>query len=461
MTLITSISGVRGTVGGRKAENLTPWEILNLGSAFADMLWERAGTQKPLVLIGRDGRLSGEAYLQILAGVMASKGVDVALLDLTTTPTLAFATPKFKAQGGIMLSASHNHGEWNALKFYNSQGEFLAENEIKLLLEKAKVGNFSYAPTTQLGQFFNYHEQALDLHLQAICAYPWVKKTAIAERNLRIVVDCINSGGALAIPKLLAHLGVENITLINADIDLDFAHNPEPLDAHLGEIKQKVLENKADLGIVVDPDVDRLCLVTEEGVLFGEEYTLVAIADYLAKFVSSDFVNNVLSTQALQAVAKQYGRNCYSTAVGEIRVIEGMKARGALIGGEGSGGIIIGDFHYGRDALLGIALFLSALAEFGGKASALRAKYPNYHMIKDKLPLAKEIDLCKCRVELQKLYPQGFFEQIDGLKMNLVEAWVCVRKSNTEPILRIYAEAKTEQEAQNLAIKVKQIVENL
>lgn len=457
MSLIKSISGIRGTVGGAPADNLSPWEILSLASAFADMLHQHSA--RPLVLLGRDGRLSGEVYMRILAGVMASKGVDVGLADITTTPSLAFAVKKLGAQGGIILSASHNPGNWNALKFYNAQGEFLAENEAMQLLARAEAGNFSYAETAQLGSFRACHTQVLELHLEAILQYPWVKAAEIRRRNLRVVVDGINSSGVIAVPALLSRLGITDITLINADLNQDFAHNPEPLDAHLGEIKQEVLARQADLGIVVDPDVDRLCLVMEQGVLFGEEYTLVAIADYLAQFVAGDLVNNVLSTHALREVAHRHGRKCHSTAVGEIRVIAGMKQRSAIIGGEGSGGIIVGDFHYGRDALLGIALFLSALAESGGTASALRARYPDYSMLKDKLSLPDlALDWQSQMARLKNHYPQGVFEYVDGVKMLLPNSWVCVRKSNTEPILRIYAEAKSQAEAEELVARVREIL---
>lgn len=456
MTLIRSISGIRGTIGGSRGENLTPWELLSLGSAFADMLLLQSPV-KPLVLLGRDGRLSGMVYLQILAGVLASKGLDVALLELTTTPTIAFFTKKIGASGAIMLSASHNPGNWNALKLYNAEGEFLSAQEMKNLLEKADNTRFNYVETENLGKFTNYHGQAIDTHLEAIINYSRVNLEAIRRRNFRIVVDAINSSAALVVPKLLTKLGVNKFELINADINLDFAHNPEPLDEHLSEIKQMVLQKKADLGIVLDPDVDRLCLVSENGVLFGEEYTLVAIADYLADFVAGDFVNNVLSSCALHDLAMQRGRKCHSTAVGEVNVILGMRQTGAIIGGEGSGGIIIGDFHYGRDALLGIALFLSALAVFGRSASEFRARYPNYYMRKEKIPYDTNLDFADCLANLQKLYPQAEFECVDGIKMILPQGWVCMRRSNTEPILRIYAEAKTMNQAQELIGMLKKI----
>jgi phosphomannomutase len=447
MPLIKSISGIRGTIGGKAGENLSPEDIVSCAAGFGTWLLQRPNT--PKIVIGRDARISGPMVSSLVINTLIGLGIDVVDLGLSTTPTVEMAVIAERAGAGIIITASHNPGEWNALKFLNEKGEFISAADGARVLEIIASGDITYAQVGQIGQV-STNSIALQQHIEAICALEKVDLEAIRERQFKIVVDPVNSSGAIAVPALLAQLGV-SYSLINGEPDGHFAHNPEPLPEHLKDLSAAVVRQGADLGISVDPDVDRLALICEDGSPFGEEYTLVAIADYYLQHKVGNTVSNLSSSRALRDVTRTYGGEYHAAAVGEVNVVEKMKAVNAIMGGEGNGGIIVPELHYGRDALAGIALFLSALLKFGDTASALRAQLPHYEMVKDKIVLSPDLDVDAILVALEQKYQHEEHSTIDGLKIDFPDAWVHLRKSNTEPIIRIYAEAPTLARAQELA----------
>ncbi len=452
MTLIKSISGIRGTIGGAPGDNLTPLDIVKFTSAFGTLIRERHANH-PVVVIGRDARTSGSMLSQLVAATLNGMGIDVLDGGLCTTPTVEMAVVWEKAAGGIILTASHNPGMWNALKLLNEQGEFISSAEGARLLELAEAGTFKYAESGHLGKTVTRTDW-LDRHIAAILALPGIDKEAIAQRDFTIVVDAVNSVGGIAVPSLLQALGVQNIVPLFCEPDGKFAHNPEPLPENLSAISNEVAGIDADLGIVVDPDVDRLALVNEDGTMFGEEYTLVAVADYVLSLQPGNTVSNLSSTRALRDVTEKHGGTYMASAVGEVNVVAAMKEVNAVIGGEGNGGVIIPALHYGRDALAGIALFLSHLARFGKSISMLRAKYPSYYISKKKIQLTPEVDVDMVITSIAEKYSRQPQNTIDGLRIELDQDWVHLRRSNTEPIIRIYAESTSETTAAAIANKL-------
>lgn len=463
MSLIKSISGIRGTIGGRPGENLTPNDLLAFLSAFARQLRQKfPEIKKPAVVLGRDGRISGPLLHDFARSVLCLNGLNVLDAGLATTPTVEMAVIQEKAQGGLILSASHNPRQWNALKLLNNQGEFLSAAEGQELITLSQAPEPLYPELDDLGAVKDL-PQALDRHIEAILALKLVDRAAIAKRNFKIVVDGINSVGAFAIPALLKSLGLEQVEIINAEVNGEFNHNPEPLDEHLGAIKEQVKTSGADLGIVVDPDVDRLAFIDERGVMFGEEYTLVAVADYVLRgycpcFYQKISVSNLSSSRALKDVTEKKGGSYYAAAVGEVNVVAKMKEVGAVIGGEGNGGIIYPELHYGRDALVGAALFLSALAQAELSASAYRAQFPEYYMVKDRIDLKPGVDLVALLNKVKGVYAGEEINDIDGVKIDWPDSWVHLRASNTEPIIRIYAEAPALEQAQARVTEIKSII---
>lgn len=458
MALMKSISGIRGTIGGEPGTGLTPPDIVKYTAAFAAMLQETSDTVT--VVVGRDGRMSGEMVRGLVVQTLVAMGVHVIDLGLSTTPTVEMAVTYLKAQGGIILTASHNPREWNALKLLNASGEFMSASSGKILLEKADKGNFSFAPVDQLGTV-THRDDLLAYHIHRILQHPLVRHEAIEVSNFRIVIDPINSSGAIAVPALLDALGVRHYTLLNGDMHGNFVHNPEPLAENLTELSEAVMQQGAHLGIAVDPDVDRLVFMNEDGSLFGEEYTLVAVADYVLAQQPGNTVSNLSSSRALRDITRKHGGTYYASAVGEVHVVEKMKAVEAVIGGEGNGGIIDPKLHYGRDALIGIALFLSHLATSGKKASELRRELPTYAMSKNKIELQPGTNLTHLLQQLQQLYVHEETNTLDGLKIDFEAGWVHLRASNTEPIIRVYAEAATADAAAQLAHHVMQQVKEI
>ncbi|CCH54329.1 Phosphomannomutase [Fibrisoma limi BUZ 3] len=457
VALIKSISGIRGTIGGRSGEALTPLDAVKFTAAFGQWLRQR-NAQSKTVVIGRDGRLSGDMISRLVSATLQGMGLDVIDLGLSTTPTVELAVPGEGAAGGIILTASHNPIQWNALKLLNEEGEFISADDGADLLALAEAEAFDFAEVRKLG---SYRQDAtwLQKHIDQILALPLVDRNAIAARNFRVVVDAVNSTGGLAVPMLLEALGVEQITKLHCEPTGQFAHNPEPLPENLRDIIKEIEKGGSDLGIVVDPDVDRLALICEDGSPFGEEYTLVAVADYVLRNRPQDAqpgntVSNLSSTVALRDVTKKYGGQHFASAVGEVNVVEMMKDRQAVIGGEGNGGIIYPDLHYGRDALVGIALFLSHLARFGKSASMLRRTYPNYYISKNKIELTPDINVDAVLERIQARYARNPINTIDGVKIEFDKEWVHLRKSNTEPIIRIYSESDTLATAEHLAGKI-------
>jgi phosphomannomutase len=453
LTLIKSISGIRGTIGGKPGDALTPLDILKYTAAFGTMIKQNNKGAKCKIVIGRDARLSGEMLQNFVSATLVSIGIDVINLDLTTTPTTEMAVVFHKAQGGIILTASHNPKQWNALKLLNEKGEFISAAAGTQMLAMSDDEAFQFVDVNALGKISNDTE-ALQRHIDAILALPTVNKEKIAAKNFKIVVDAVNSTGGVAVPALLRALGVNNIVELYCEPTGHFPHNPEPLPENLTEISKAVIKQKAHLGIVVDPDVDRLALVCEDGEMFGEEYTLVAVADYILKNKKGSTVSNLSSTRALRDVTQAAGCNYFASAVGEVNVVEMMKANNAVIGGEGNGGIILPDLHYGRDALVGIALFLTHLAEYGKSVSMLRSSYPEYYVSKNKIELTPEIDVDAVLAYIKDRYKMYPVNTVDGVKIDFDEEWVHLRKSNTEPIIRIYAESKSITTANNLAEKI-------
>ena len=452
MTLIKSISGFRGTIGGIPNENLTPLDIVKFASAYG--AWVLSKDKGKLVIIGRDARISGKIVSDLVVSTLLSMGLDVINLGLSTTPTVEMAVKLEEAAGGIILTASHNPKQWNALKLLNNLGEFISGAEASKVLEIAESQAFEYADINSLGTYAEDNSY-LQKHIDEILKLPLVDVAAIKEKKFSIVVDAVNSSGGIAVPMLLKALGVEQIIELNCEPTGHFAHNPEPLPEHLTELSAMVKSKKAHLGICVDPDVDRLALVGEDGGMFGEEYTLVAVADYILKHTSKgNTVSNLSSTRALKDITEKAGGIYNASAVGEVNVVEMMKETNAVIGGEGNGGIIYPDLHYGRDALVGIALFLSSLSKSGKTCTALRMSFPNYVISKNKVDLTKDINPDDVLEKIKEKYKNFEINTVDGVRIDFDEDWIHLRKSNTEPIIRIYAESKSETTARNLTMKI-------
>ena len=449
MSLIKSISGIRGTIGGKVDENLTPIDAVKFAAAYGSWLKGQVGKEHVKVVIGRDARISGEMIQNLVQYTLIGLGIDVVNIGLSTTPTVEVAVPLEKANGGIILTASHNPKEWNALKLLNDKGEFVSDQDGKAILRIAQENDFSFATVDHLGKL-THDDRYIDLHIEEVLALPLVTSEAIQKKKFRVVVDAVNSTGGIAIPRLLERLGVEVVKLY-CEPNGHFPHNPEPLREHLGDICKKVVEEKADFGIVVDPDVDRLAFITDQGEMFGEEYTLVACADYVLSKAKGNVVSNLSSSRALRDIAQKYGVTYSAAAVGEVNVVTEMKHVEAIIGGEGNGGIIYPELHYGRDALVGVALFLSLLAERGGSVQQLRESYPAYFMSKNKIQLTEQINPDQILKTMEQKYAHEQTTTIDGLKIDFADSWVHLRKSNTEPIIRIYTEGKSQKEADDLA----------
>ena len=457
MALIKSISGIRGTIGGKAGDNLTPIDIVECTAAFG--YWLKQEGAPLTVVIGRDGRISGALVSSMVSQTLVALGFEVVDLGLSTTPTVEMAVPAFKAGAGIIVTASHNPKQWNALKFLNQKGEFISKKDGETLLQLLRAGAITFNEVDDLGTY-RQEKGYLERHIEQIFALPAVDLAAVRAKSFKVVVDAVNSTGALSVPPILERMGCE-VVLINGEVTGEFAHNPEPLPKNLQQLAKAVVEHGADLGIAVDPDVDRLAFVNEDGSMFGEEYTLVAVADYMLSQNPGATVSNLSSTRALRDVTEKHGGTYYASAVGEVNVVEKMKEVNAVIGGEGNGGIIVPELHYGRDALAGIALFLSHLAKTGKTMSALRASYPNYEMVKDKIALDASIDLAGLLEELETAHKNDPYNTIDGLKIDFPDSWVHLRKSNTEPIIRIYAEGATQAEAADLVNSIKGEVEDI
>lgn len=449
MTLIKSISGIRGTIGGLQGDNLTPIDVVKYAAAYGKWIKEQRNNKDYRVVVGRDARISGKMVQELLMQTLVGMGIHVIDLGLSTTPTVEMAVTMEHADGGVVLTASHNPKQWNALKLLNKDGEFLNAAAGQEILDIAEAESVSFAEVDDLGKI-TVNDAYIDLHIDAILDLPLVNTKAIKDAKFRIVVDGVNSTGGIAVPLLLRRLGVDTIKLY-CDPTGEFPHNPEPLKEHLGDLMKEVTSNRADLGIVVDPDVDRLAFVDENGDMFGEEYTLVAVADYILSHTPGSTVSNMSSTRALADVTEKHGQTYTASAVGEVNVVTEMKNTKAVIGGEGNGGIIYPELHYGRDALVGIALFLSHLAEQKLSVSALRATYPSYFMSKKKIDLQPGLDVDGILKQLETTYANEKHSTIDGLKIDFPENWVHLRKSNTEPIIRIYTEASTQEAADALA----------
>lgn len=451
LTLIKSISGIRGTIGGKAGDGLTPIDIVKFTAAYGS--WVVNKTQNKKIVLGRDARISGAMVNNLVIGTLQGLGIEVIDLGLSTTPTVEIAVPLEKAGGGIILTASHNPKQWNALKLLNEKGEFISDADGKEVLEMAENADFSFADVNELGTV-TPNDTYLQKHIDVILALPLVDVEAIKKANFKVAIDCVNSTGGIFVPALLKALGVETVYELYCEPNGEFPHNPEPLPEHLTEISKTVQAKRADLGIVVDPDVDRLCFVNEDGSMFGEEYTLVAIADYILKNTPGNTVSNLSSTRALRDVTERAGGQYNAAAVGEVNVVNQMKATNAIIGGEGNGGVIYPELHYGRDALVGIALFLTHLAKAGTTISVLRSSYPAYHISKNKITLTPEMDIDGLLLKVQEKYKKQPHSTIDGLKIEFEKEWVHLRRSNTEPIIRIYSEAENETVAENLANKI-------
>lgn len=451
LTLIKSISGIRGTIGGAAGNGLTPLDVVKFTSAFGVWAVKNTGIRK--VVVGRDARLSGAMVNNLVVGTLQGLGIDVIDLGLSTTPTVEVAVPAEQAAGGIILTASHNPKQWNALKLLKANGEFVSEADGLAILEIAESSDFTYAQVDELGAV-TQNDSYLQKHINEILVLPLVDVNAIANANFKVVVDAVNSTGGIYVPALLDALGVKTVHKLYCDPTGHFPHNPEPLPENLTELSKQVLANHADLGIAVDPDVDRLCFVCEDGKMFGEEYTLVAVADYVLQHTKGNTVSNLSSTRALRDVTERAGGEYHAAAVGEVNVVTKMKEVNAVIGGEGNGGVIYPETHYGRDALAGIALFLTHLAKYGKPVSELRASYPSYFISKNKIELTAGMDIDALLIKVEEKYMAKPHSTIDGLKIEFDKQWVHLRKSNTEPIIRIYSEAETEDAANALAHQI-------
>jgi len=455
VALIKSISGIRGTIGGTPGDNLTPVDIVKFTAAYGTII--AGGRSNIKIVVGRDGRISGSLVQGLVVNTLTSLGIDVIDLGLSTTPTVEMAVKMAGADGGIILTASHNPKEWNALKLLNQEGEFIDAETGARVLELAAAEQFNFAPVDKLGKV-SVDESYMQQHIDAIQQYPLVNTRLIKKQDFKIVVDAVNSTGAIFVPALLHALGINEVIVLNGEVNGRFAHNPEPLPEHLTELSAEVVKQQAHLGIAVDPDVDRLCFVCEDGSMFGEEYTLVAVADYMLSKIKGNTVSNMSSTKALKEITQKHGGNYYPSAVGEVNVVRKMKKVNAVIGGEGNGGIIVPDFHYGRDALIGIGLFLSHLAAFGKSIKSLRNTYPDYFISKNKIELpatnGKGINVQEIFEKISKKYSKHPLNTEDGLKIEFDNDWVHLRTSNTEPIIRIYAESDLETKASNMAMQL-------
>lgn len=452
MTLIKSISGIRGTIGGKSGEGLTPNDVVKYAKAFSLFLKEKYNKDKVSVVVGRDARISGEMVNRLVTGTLLSMGVDVTDAGLSTTPTVEMAVTQSKADGGIIITASHNPANWNALKLLNNCGEFLSDadgSQILLLADQ----DVDFSTIDKIGTY-STDESFLDQHIKLILELPEVDVKAIRDFGFKVVIDSVNSTGGIAIPKLMNALGVKEYECVFCEPNGRFAHNPEPLPDNLVEISSRIQKSGAHVGFAVDPDVDRLAIVDENGEMFGEEYTLVAVADYILQHKKGAAVSNLSSTRALKKICDKHKVEYHASAVGEVNVVAKMKEVGAVIGGEGNGGVIFPDLHYGRDALLGIALFLSHLAKFGKSCSSLRSNYPDFHISKNKIELSPEMDTGKILEEVRTRYSNHPVNTIDGVKIEFDDQWVHLRKSNTEPIIRIYAESDSSRKANHLAQKI-------
>lgn len=459
MTLIKSISGIRGTIGGKPDNNLTPLDLVKFTSAYGTWIKEQSNQERVKVVIGRDARISGAMVEAIVVNSLLALGIDVINLGLSTTPTVEIAVPMEEADGGIILTASHNPKQWNALKLLNNKGEFIDAKAGEMILERAAREDFSYAEVDELG-VETKDDSYLQKHINAVLDLALVDKETITKQNFKVVVDGVNSTGGIFIPALLKELGVEVVALY-CDPTGHFPHNPEPLEKHLGAIMEAVVQHKADFGIVVDPDVDRLAFISEEGTMFGEEYTLVACADYVLSKTPGSTVSNLSSSRALSDVTKKHNGTYTAASVGEVNVVQCMKDTKAIIGGEGNGGIIYPESHYGRDALVGTALFLMLLSEKDMKVSELRASYPSYFMRKDKIELDASIDVDKLLNAVEDRYKEERINTQDGVKIDFENHWVHLRKSNTEPIIRVYTEAQSAAEAEQVANSMMEEIKSL
>ncbi len=452
MTLIKSISGIRGTIGGKVGDNLTPVDAVKFASAYGTFLKNNIAKDKLTVVIGRDARISGPMIHNLVVNTLIGLGIDVIDLGLSTTPTVEVAVPLEKADGGIILTASHNPKQWNALKLLNAKGEFLSGADGAKILEIAEAEAFNFSDVDSLGEVIS-NDAYMDIHIDEVLNLPLVDIEAVKAAKFKVVVDGVNSSGGIIIPKLLKLMGVEVVELY-CEPNGHFPHNPEPLKEHLTDISELVVKEKADFGIVVDPDVDRLAFISEDGEMFGEEYTLVAVADYVLSKTPGNTVSNMSSSRALRDITKAHGGSYEASAVGEVNVVELMKKNNAVIGGEGNGGIIYPELHYGRDSLVGVALFLTHLANKKMSVSALRASYPEYYMSKNKIELTPQIDVDAILAQMTEKYKNEDISTIDGVKIDFATEWVHLRKSNTEPIIRIYTEAPSQDAADQLALRI-------
>jgi len=457
VALIKSISGIRGTIGGVPGDSLTAIDVVKFTASFGNIIAEQREdkSQPTKIVVGRDGRISGDMINQLVINTLISLGVNVIDLGLSTTPTVEIATKKENADGGMIITASHNPKEWNALKLLNKEGEFIDAEVGAEVLDRAKTEALGFALVDKLGTITN-DDSYLQKHIHLVLKYPLVNKDAIQQKELKIIVDCINSSGALVLPQLLNQLGVAEVIVLNGEVNGKFAHNPEPLPEHLSVLSNEVKKQNAHIGIAVDPDVDRLCFVCEDGSMFGEEYTLVAVADYVLSTKVGNTVSNMSSTKALKEITQRHGGEYFPSAVGEVNVVKKMKDVNAVIGGEGNGGIIVPDFHYGRDALIGIALFLSHFAGYKKGLKSFRRNYPEYFISKNKIELENGLDVRSIFEKIKKKYKNNPINTEDGLKIEFDSDWVHLRTSNTEPIIRIYAESSFETTANNIARRLMQ-----
>lgn len=460
MTLIKSISGIRGTIGGKAGEGLNPLDIVKFTSAYATLIRRTSTVKSNKIVVGRDARISGEMVKNVVCGTLMGMGFDVVNIGLASTPTTELAVTMAGACGGIILTASHNPKQWNALKLLNEHGEFLNAAEGEEVLRIAEVEAFEYADIDHIGSYIEdntYNEK----HIESVLALKLVDVEAIRRSNFRVAIDCVNSVGGIILPELLHRLGVQHVEKLYCEPTGNFQHNPEPLEKNLGDIMNLMKGGKADVAFVVDPDVDRLAMICEDGTMYGEEYTLVTVADYVLKHTPGNTVSNLSSTRALRDVTRKYGMQYNAAAVGEVNVVTKMKETNAVIGGEGNGGVIYPESHYGRDALVGIALFLSHLAHEGKKVSELRASYPNYYIAKNRIDLTPQTDVDAILAKVKDLYKAEEINDIDGVKIDFPDKWVHLRKSNTEPIIRVYSEAATMEAADELGKQIMDIVYSL
>lgn len=460
MTLIKSISGIRGTIGGQAGDNLTPLDVVKFTAAFISFLKKRRDKAKLKVVIGRDARISGEMINQIVVSTGIGMGVDFVDLGLSTTPTVEIAVTDLRADGGIILTASHNPKEWNALKLLNEKGEFISADDGAELLALIDKEDFNFAEVDDLGAYSQRHDY-IDIHIDQVLDLDLVDKELIEKANFKVALDCVNSTGGIALPRLLDRLGVKFVEELYCEPNGIFPHNPEPLPENLTEIAKLVPEKGCDVGFVVDPDVDRLAIVNEDGTFFGEEYTLVAISDYILQHTKGNTVSNLSSTRALKDITVKHGGEYFASAVGEVNVVDKMKAVKAVIGGEGNGGIIYPEIHYGRDALVGIALFLTYLAKSKLRCSELRATYPEYYISKNKIELSENIDVDAVLNGIHQKYKAENVNTIDGIKIDFENEWIHLRKSNTEPIIRLYSESMSMEKADHLADRIKADIQEI